>query len=254
MSAAPKRGDAPSQSHYSYRHYADAGVAEGFDELRFGGPIGRYLLESQQDLLLDALAPVTGRRVIDVGTGTGRAAIGLAQAGAVVTGIDASTEMLTVAATRSAAAGVSVTFERGDAHAVPAADRSFDAAVCLRVLMHAIDWKACVGELCRVSRWRVVVDFPALASFAALESGGRRLVNAIGGKTEAYRVIAESDVARTLATNGFRVVMVRRQFVLPIAFHKAVGRLPVTRGLERTLRGMGLLRLFGSPVTMVAER
>ena len=52
---------------------------------------------SQQRLLLDALAPVAGERVIDVGTGTGRAAIGLAQAGAIVTGVDASVEMLDVA-------------------------------------------------------------------------------------------------------------------------------------------------------------
>jgi SAM-dependent methyltransferase len=197
---------------------------------------------------------VKGRRVLDVGTGTGRAAIGLAEAGAIVTGIDASVEMLTVAATRAAAAGLNVTFERGDAHALPVADGSVDAAVCLRVLMHAIDWKQCVAELCRVSRWRVVADFPALGSFAAIESGGRRLVNALGGRTEAYRVMAERDVIAAFASRGFRVVSVRRQFVLPIAFHKAVGQLPVTKGVERMLKNLGLLRLLGSPVTMVAER
>jgi len=42
--------------------------------------------------------------------------------------------------------------------------------------------------------------------------------------------------------------------VLPIALHKALGQLAVTKGVERTLRGIGLLRLLGSPVTMVAER
>ncbi|HKW03134.1 MAG TPA: methyltransferase domain-containing protein [Vicinamibacterales bacterium] len=246
MSASPE--------HYSYKHYADPNVAEGFDELRFGGPIGRYLLESQQSILLDALAPIAGKRVIDVGTGTGRAAIGLAQAGAIVTGIDASAEMLTVAAARSAAAGVHVTFERGDAHAIPVAERSVDATVCLRVLMHAIDWKKCVAELCRVSRWRVIVDFPALGSFAALESGSRRLANALGAKTEAYRVMAEADVTRTFAAQGFRIVDVRRQFVLPIALHKAVGQIGFTKGMERTFRNLGFLRLLGSPVTMVAER
>jgi SAM-dependent methyltransferase len=254
VSVAPKSANNPGDGHYSYRHYADTGVAEGFDALRFGGPIGQFLLESQQAILIDALAPVQGRRVVDVGTGTGRGAIGLAEAGAIVTGIDASAEMLTVAATRAAAAGVAVTFERGDAHALPIADRSVDAAICLRVLMHAIDWKQCVAELCRVSRWRVVADFPAFGSFAALESGGRRLVNALGGRTEAYRVMAERDVAATFTSHGFRIVMVRRQFVLPIALHKALGQLPVTKGVERMLKHVGLLRLLGSPVTMVAER
>ncbi len=254
MSATPKSADGPGDDHYSYRHYADASVAEGFDALRFGGPIGQCLLEAQQTILLEALGPVKGRRVLDVGTGTGRAAIGLAEAGAIVTGIDASAEMLAVARSRAAAARVSVTFERGDAHALPVGDRSVDAAVCLRVLMHAIDWKTCVAELCRVSRWRVVADFPALGSFAALESGGRHLANRLGGHTEAYRVMAERDVSSALAAHGFRVVSTRRQFVLPIALHKAVGQLALTKGVEGALRGVGLLRLLGSPVTMVAER
>jgi ubiquinone/menaquinone biosynthesis C-methylase UbiE len=242
------------QNHYSYRHYADPKVAEGFDDLRFGGPIGRLLLESQESVLLEALAPVKGRRVIDVGTGTGRAAIGLAQAGASVVGVDASAEMLQVAAARATAAGVSVQFERGDAHALPAGDRTFDAAVSLRVLMHTVDWKTCVAELCRVSRWRVVVDFPALASFAALESGTRHVARALGRRVEAYRVMAERDVEDAFASCGLKVVMIRRQFVLPIALHKAVGNAAVTEAVEGGLRRVGLLRLLGSPVTMVAER
>ncbi len=254
MSATPTPSNDPNADHYSYTHYADAGVAEGFDHLRFGGPIGQLLLESQEAVLLDALGPLAGRRVLDVGTGTGRAAIGLARAGAVVTGVDASAEMLAVARARATAAGVTVTFERGDAHALPAADRSVDAAVSLRVLMHTLDWRQCVAELCRVAGWRVVVDFPARASFAALESGGRRLANALGARTEAYRVIAERDVERAFRASGFRVVMVRRQFVLPIALHKAIGRATVTRAVEGALRGAGLLRLLGSPVTLVAER
>ena len=73
-------------------------------------------------------------------------------------------------------------------------------------------------------------------------------------KVEAYRVMRESDVRRALELHGYRVVMVRRQFVLPIAFHKAVGQLSLSLGVERALAAVGLLRLLGSPVTMVAER
>ena len=50
------------------------------------------------------------------------------------------------------------------------------------------------------------------------------------------------------------MVTVRRQFVLPIAFHKTVGLFAVTGPLERVLAALGLLRLFGTPVTLVAER
>ncbi len=192
--------------------------------------------------------------MLDVGTGTGRAAITLARAGASVIGIDASAQMLSVARSRAEAASVTLEFIPGDAHSLPFPDGSFDAAVSLRVIMHAPDWERCVGELCRVSRWRVVVDFPALRSAAALESGARRLALALGGRTEAYRVLAEARVRKALQRYGFRVVSVHRQFVLPIAFHKAVGSIGFTRGLEGALAAAGLLRLLGSPVTLVAER
>jgi ubiquinone/menaquinone biosynthesis C-methylase UbiE len=213
-----------------------------------------YLLETQRQILHDALGPLAGRHIVDVGTGTGRAAIGLAGEGAIVTGLDASAEMLRVAATRAAEAGTAVTFGVADAHALPLPDRSVDAAVSLRVLMHAIDWRRCVAELCRVARWRVVVDFPAAASFAALESGGRRVARALGRPVEAYRVIAERDVIAVFQAHGFGLIHTRRQFVLPIAVHKIVGSLAVTQGLEKSLAAVGLLRALGSPVTMVAER
>jgi hypothetical protein len=61
-------------------------------------------------------------------------------------------------------------------------------------------------------------------------------------------------VSNALRTGGFHIVLVHRQFVLPIALHKAVGRLAMTRRVEGGLRGIGLLALVGSPVTLVAER
>jgi ubiquinone/menaquinone biosynthesis C-methylase UbiE len=242
------------RDHYSYTHYADQSVAEGFDALRFSGDVGRYLLEQQASLLASVLAPLPGRPIVDVGTGTGRAAIGLARLGADVVGLDASAEMLGVARTRAAEAGVSVRFAVGDAHALPLADREVDAAVCLRVLMHAIDWPRCIAELCRVSKWRVVFDFPSASSAAALESMVRRARLRRGHKVEAYRVFSEREITGALAAQGFRVVDVRRQFVMPIALHKAVGHFGTTRRIERGLEAIGALRLFGSPVTMVAQR
>ncbi|MDQ3068126.1 MAG: class I SAM-dependent methyltransferase [Acidobacteriota bacterium] len=244
----------PDPSHYSYRHYASTGVAEGFDALRFSGAIGRMLLETQEALLVEALAPGPGRSIVDVGTGTGRAALALAKTGADVIGIDASAEMLAVAERRAREQGIAVRFERGDAHALPLADRSVDGAVCLRVLMHTPDWRVCLGELCRVSRSRIVFDFPSSTSAAAVQAGARRLAMAAGMKTEAYRVMSAGAVRRELARHGWRVRTDHRQFVLPIAFHKAVGSAGITRALEGSLAAVGLLRLLGSPITMVAER
>jgi SAM-dependent methyltransferase len=229
-------------------------MAAGFDEARFGGPIGRLLLEDQERVLFAFLGDVMDTRVLDLGTGTGRAAIALARRGARVTGVDASSEMLNVARHRSAEERLSIDFLEGDAHALAFPDRAFDAAVCFRLLMHVPDWRLSLRELCRVAGTRLVFDYPSAASSAALQAVWRRAAAALGSKVEAYRVFTRGEIARELERHGFRITLSHRQFVLPIAFHKILGSPRFTRGIEGALAGIGLLWLAGSPVTIAAER
>lgn len=243
-----------SKGHYSYSVYADSAMAESFDTLRFSGPIGRLIAETQERVIAAYLGDVAGRAILDVGTGTGRAAIALASRGAVVTGVDASPEMLAVAQRRADAARVRVSFVHGDAHGLRYEDRSFDSVVCLRVLMHTPDWRRSLSELCRVARYSVVFDYPALCSAAALQAGARHMAHAAGVRTEAYRVFSDRSIASALARDGFRVRDSHRQFVLPIALHKALASAAATIRIEGALGAIGLRRLFGSPVTVVAER
>jgi ubiquinone/menaquinone biosynthesis C-methylase UbiE len=245
----PARGD-----HYSYSAYADPRMAETFEAARFSGPIGRMLAETQEQLIATFLAPLEGRTVLDVGTGTGRAAIALARRGAQVTGLDASAEMLAVAERRAADAGTRVTFVNGDAHALAFPSQSFEAVVCLRVLMHTPDWRRSLVELCRVARDRVVLDYPALSSAAALQAAGRHVAQRFGARVEAYRVFSDRVFREALEENGFRAIDSHRQFVLPIALHKAIGSAAATTAVERALGTIGLRWMFGSPVTIVAER
>jgi len=240
--------------HYSYAVYAEPETAETFDARRFGGPIGELVAESQARVLLEFAGALRGASLLDVGTGTGRAALLFARAGAVVTGIDASERMLAVARQRASQAGADIRWAPGDAHELAFADASFDVVVSVRLLMHVPRWHACIGELCRVAKQRVIVDYPSAASVAAIEAAGRRLTHALGHRTEPYRVLGGAAVARAFAHHGFRITAVHRQFVLPIAFHKAVGSRRFTERVERQLERMGLLRLAGSPVTILAER
>ena len=244
----------PRSDHYSYQLYADPQMAEAFEGMRFSGPVGRLIAEQQAQVLADFLDPIAGQEILDVGTGTGRGAIALAARGARVTGVDASAEMLTVARRRAQETGVQVEFVQGDAHGLAYPDRAFDAVVCLRVLMHTPDWRQSLGELCRVAKQRVVFDYPALMSAAAIQSATRRLANAAGGRTEAYRVFADSAVRATLRANGFQITGIDRQFVLPIALHKKIGSPAATTRIERLFRHVGFNWLLGSPVTVVAER
>jgi ubiquinone/menaquinone biosynthesis C-methylase UbiE len=240
--------------HYSYTTYADPETARTFDARRFGGPIGELVADAQARVLHECVGAGRDRSVLDVGTGTGRAALLLARDGAHVTGVDASREMLAVAERRAADEGVTIRFLVGDAHTLDFPDRSFETAVSLRVLMHSPEWQRCLAELCRVARRQVIVDYPSAWSVAAIESVLRRIGRAAGVNTEAYRVLTDRAVAAQFRQRGFQIRTVHRQFVLPIAFHKAVGSIRFTRATERLFERAGLLRLFGSPVTIVAER
>jgi ubiquinone/menaquinone biosynthesis C-methylase UbiE len=240
--------------HYSYSVYADRAMAESFDQLRFGGPIGELIAQTQAEILASFLAPLADRTVLDVGTGTGRAALALAKRGARVTGLDASAEMLAVAARRAQDAGLDIAFRQGDAHALPADAAAFDHVVCLRVLMHTPDWRQSLAELCRVARHRVLFDYPALASAAAIQAFTRRVAHAVGARVEAYRVFSDASVRAALSANGFRIVESHRLFVLPIALHKRIGSVGFTKGVEGALARAGIARIAGSPVTVAAER
>jgi SAM-dependent methyltransferase len=240
--------------HYSYATYADPAMASTFDAKRFGGPIGEMLLHDQEQVLARFLGDVAGKRILDLGTGTGRAAMALARRGAIVTGVDASNEMLAVARARSRDAGLSIDFVTGDAHTLTFPDRTFDHAVCLRLLMHVPDWRKAVAELCRVTGDRLVFDYPAFGSSAALQAVWRRAASKMGRDVESYRVFRSRAVSSELARLGFRVTRSHKQFVLPIALHKLVGSPLFTRRVEHALASTGMLHLAGSPVTIAAER
>ena len=242
------------RDHYSYAMYADPAMARSFEDRRFGGPIGELVAGTQARVLTAMVGEIHDRRIIDVGTGTGRAARLLARQGADVTAIDASDEMLAVARRRAADDHLNIKFARGDAHAIEFPDRAFDVAVCLRVLMHAPDWRQCLSELCRVTERLVIFDYPSATSAAILESAARHAVHAAGGRTEAYRVFTRGQIRRALARHGFRIRAVHRQFVLPIQLHRAIGSRRFTEGVEHLFDRAGFLRLFGSPVTVSAER
>jgi 2-polyprenyl-3-methyl-5-hydroxy-6-metoxy-1,4-benzoquinol methylase len=243
-----------STRHYSYSAYANPEMARTFDEKRFAGPIGELVAGTQARVLANMIGRIHERDILDVGTGTGRAALLFARGGAHVTAVDASEEMLAVARQRAVEQGVKVRFQVGDVHALGFPERSFDAVVCLRVLMHTPDWRRSVAELCRVAERLVIVDYPSARSVAMLEAAARTLAHAAGVRTEPYRVLSPRAVAEAFDRNGFRIRSVHRQFVLPIALHKTIGSRRFTLWSEKLLDRAGLLKPFGSPVTLVAER
>jgi len=107
-----------------------------------GGP--ERLYAALADALLDrAPVPLAGRRVADVGTGTGVAARALAARGAVAYGVDLSVAMLRHGVPGRGAAG--------DAGALPFRDASLGGVVYAFCLNHLPDPVAALREAARVA-------------------------------------------------------------------------------------------------------
>jgi SAM-dependent methyltransferase len=93
-----------------------------------------------------------GEDVLDIGCGTGNAAIRAAQAGARVVGADLTPELFDAGRAEAAAAGVEVEFVQGDAEALPFADEAFDVVVSTFGCMFAPRHEVAAREAARVLR------------------------------------------------------------------------------------------------------
>ncbi len=90
------------------------------------------------------------QKVVDVACGSGNAAIPAAQAGARVTGVDLTPEMLETARARAEEAGVTVEWVEGDAEDLPLPDAEVDVVLSTFGCMFAPRHEVVADELARV--------------------------------------------------------------------------------------------------------
>ncbi|QBI19081.1 class I SAM-dependent methyltransferase [Egibacter rhizosphaerae] len=113
--------------------------------------VGARWAQAPRDVV--ASLDVAGQAVLDVGCGTGEAALAAARAGAAgVTACDPTPELLAVARDRASAGGLSVAWDEGEAQELPYPDASFDLVLSTFGVMFAPDAHAAAAELVRVCR------------------------------------------------------------------------------------------------------
>jgi SAM-dependent methyltransferase len=103
-------------------------------------------------VLVAATAVGRGDRVLDVAAGTGNAAVPAALAGAEVVASDLTPELFAAGRDFAAWHGVELTWEEGDAEALPYADGSFDVVLSCVGVMFAPHHQQAADELVRVCR------------------------------------------------------------------------------------------------------
>jgi len=116
-------------------------IAGSYDRLR---PADESWLELLGVLIAEG--DLVGRRVLDVGCGTGRLTLALAERGSRAWGVDPSEEMLAEARARARNLAA---FKRAKAEALPFRDGWFERAV-LRLVVHLVDRTRSLPEIARV--------------------------------------------------------------------------------------------------------
>lgn len=143
-----------------------------------------------------AFAPLAGKRILDVGCGTGALARSLSKEGALVVGVDPNEGAL-AAARRSVPAG---TFLSGEAQALPLEENSFDGVVLLNSLHHVPEreMRPALLEAARVAKPGcpiVVVEPLAEGSFFSV-------LSLVEDETE-VRAAAQEAVAQAMEDGAF---------------------------------------------------
>lgn len=234
------------------REDADVETSSDAYARRFSGTVGAWFLDVQARATLELLAPWAGGSVLDVGGGHGQLTGPLVDAGFAVTVYSSSPrcEERVREWTRSGRAR----FAEGDLLAAPFPERSFDVVLAYRLLPHVGDWRALVGELSRLCRRAVVVDYPTSRSVNAAAGTMFGLKKKVEGDTRPFTVFRDDEIAGAFAAHGLVPTARRPQFVLPMALHRATGSVALARALEGGAAGIGLRRAFGSPVLLRLER
>src|SRR5271166_5538489 len=112
--------------------------------------IAAQLLPAAQ-AVIDHADPRGGEHLVDVGCGTGNAALIAAERGARVTGIDPAQRLLDVAGAEAAARGVDARFLCGEAARLPLADSTAEAVVSVFGVIFASDAPGAVAEMARIA-------------------------------------------------------------------------------------------------------
>lgn len=103
-------------------------------------------------ILVDAAGVRPGDRVLDIGAGSGNAAIPAALAGGQVVASDLTPELFEAGRALAAARGAELTWAEADAHALPYADGAFDTVLSCLGIMFAPFHRTAADELVRVTR------------------------------------------------------------------------------------------------------
>jgi SAM-dependent methyltransferase len=217
--------------------------------------VGQYEWTARQ--LLPAAEVVVGtaairpdERVLDLGCGTGNAALLAAQHAAQVTGVDPAPRLLEVARKAAADRGLDIAFLPGDAASIPLADASVDVVVSVFAVIFAPDPQVAAAELARIVApgGRIVLSawFPGGAISEMNGVAAAKVKEAVGAPPgpPPFPWHQHDALSTLLSPHGFRVTIEEH----PLAFTGSSAREYLdaeSRSHPLAVSGMAVLEPMG---------
>ena len=188
-------------------HYKEVAVAERYDRERFSSFSGKVFNRLEKATVAAAFRGVApGTVILDVPCGTGRIAEALLEHGLNVEGVDISGAMLDVARRKLARFGDRFKTRTADVKDLAlAAPKSFDVALCARVLMHfPLDEQvAFLKAVTLLTRDLVVFTQSYSSPYQRFRRGVKRVLR---NQAPAGYPITDDDIATLLEGAGLREV------------------------------------------------
>jgi 2-polyprenyl-6-hydroxyphenyl methylase/3-demethylubiquinone-9 3-methyltransferase len=154
---------------------------------------------------------LTGLAGLDIGCGAGLVAEPLARMGAMVEGIDAGDEVISVARAHAEGQGLPITYHAGDVLAFANSNAGrFDFITCLEVVEHVTDVQAFMDAISRLLKpgGLLIYSTPNRTpqSWAVLIAGAEKIARLIpeGGHSWS-QFLTPDELAQKLAEAGLRV-------------------------------------------------
>jgi ubiquinone/menaquinone biosynthesis C-methylase UbiE len=233
-------------------------VADEYEEIRFQSRAGRLIDRLQKEAVSSFVNPgeLVGKRVLDMGCGTGRFSRVFSSLGARVVGFDVSRKMLLHAKKQRSAE----IYIEGNALILPFRESYFALSISVNVLNHLFSYEQAIHEICRVSK-KVVLGLPNRHSLSLLAYIYRILrgwgTEYTGFTVKKYetdtlpysRYFSFGELKRLFQENGFGNVQMQGCWIFPILPEWAVSTVARINRISPPL-----LKRFGTFFAIGAEK
>ena len=247
----------PILEAHDYLNCPDVVTASEPYARRFHGPVGEYLLEVQRNLVMELASPNTqgSWRVLEVGGGHAQLTETLLRAGAQVWVQGSSNVCAARLESLQKSYPERLHFVKASILSLPFEDREFDTVIAVRLISHAPRYPLVVKEMTRVAKRQVIIDFAPRSSFNLLYPLLYALKRKLEGEmTRPFIRFHPKTFESEFMRAGFAIKSLRRQFFMPMVFHRTLKKVGISKQVEAIFEKLGLTNIFGSPAILLAER